>query len=645
MFQRIRRLYCLLLIGALLLAACQQPVPADAPIAAQPTSPASRATTIPALTPQPTVVEPPPIETATAGPGDALPSKPDYPGIWGIWGTGVSTADKPWYKGQVIAIGWEEIELADNSFDWTALDRLINEVVTKDLYVMVLVYTGRRNPAWIYQAGVPEVRSSYRDGSSFAYYVNDNNHDGDGDDPGEFRYYFKRMIATVAQHLNQLNTDATLPSYHKIVGIQGPIGASGDPHPYTQAGTSTGEGDPWWGEGTPYEIDHATWVAYQQEMFAFYYAQYQQFSPRMHLLLNTGDGPAMHEWALAELPGVWVKYGRLGDRYQNNREFTDPDAASGAWLWQPVREFRNGLAHRSRSEMDLTDQGWFTEAPLWNMYWTNLWDLHAGMDMHNILDEDLENPAFAESFAFFSKYAGFKDPRDSTGVWIALRDGLDVADTERFPEDLYGEEDRGRNRVRYRRILDEFAPYGAQQNDMDALNRTSWDALNDLGWRIYPGNYEMWLSQRDPNATSQGLWRVGSQEQPYGRFARRTDAANGKQAMYFDIDDRFFFGQPLNGAYPVTVRVVYLDSGTDSWSLHYDAIDHPERTAVTITKTNSGLWREVTLVLDDAYFGNRAPRQSDLVLVNPDTGDDTFHMIELTREQGYRTGYFGDLSP
>lgn len=644
MFQRIRALYCLFLIGALLLAACQQSAPAvGGPIVERPSSPPSTPTAI--ATPQPTTGDRSPVVAATAGPSDNTPSKPDYPGIWGIWGTGVSTADKPWYKGQVVAIGWEEIELADNSFDWTALDRLINEAVEKDLYVMVMVYTGRRNPAWIYRAGVPEVQSNYKSSSSFAYYVNDNNNDGDGDDVGEFRFYFKRMIGAVAQHLNRLNTDATLPSYHKIVGIQGPVGASGDPHPYTQAGTSTGEGDPWWGEGTPYEIDHATWSAYQQEMFVFYYAQYQQFRPRMHVLLNTGDGPAMHEWALAQLPGVWVKYGRLGDRYQNNREFTDPDASSGSWLWQPVREFRNGLAHRSRSEMDLTDQGWFTEAPLWNMYWTNLWDLHAGMDMHNILDEDLENPAFAESFAFFAKYAGFKDPRDSTGVWVALRDGLDVADTERFPEDVYGAEDRGRNQSRYRRILAEFAPYGAQQNDMDVLNRTSWDALNDLGWRIYPGNYEMWLFQRDPNATSQGLWRVGSQEQPYGRFARRTDAASGKQAMYFDVDDRFFFDQPLNGTYAVTVRVVYLDQGTGTWTLQYDAIGNPQQTAITATKTNSGLWREATIVLDDAYFGNRAPRDSDLMLVNPDADDDTFHMIELTRTEGYRTGYFGDGAP
>ena len=85
------------------------------------------------------------------------------------------------------------------------------------------------------------------------------------------------------------------------------------------------------------------------------------------------------------------------------------------------------------------------------------------------------------------------------------------------------------------------------------------------------GNLQMWLSQWDPAGTSVGLWRQGPIGQMFGRFARRFDHASGKDAMYFDIDDGFFFGPPLNGQYPVTVRVVYLDVGTGRWALTYDA--------------------------------------------------------------------------
>jgi hypothetical protein len=573
---------------------------------------------------------------------DVAATKPGYPGIWGIWGGGSSAEGKPWLKGHLVTVGWDEIEPVDGQFDWSKLDRKLAKVTGEGLYVMAMVYGGRQSPEWIYAAGVPRVETDLNGGTSFPYYLSDTNGDGDGDDPGEFRFYFKRMIAAAASHLDELNNDATADTYHRIVGIQGPIGASGDPQPYERETGDVAGSNGWFGEGTPYAISKDAWTAYQQEMFLFYYDQYQATSPRIHTLLNIADDAEMYAWGLANLPGVWVKFGRVGDRYQRNREYNDPSASSGSWLWEPVREFRDGVAHRSRAEMDLTHLGWFTAAPSWNMYWTNLWDLHTGLDMHNIVKEDLENPAYEEAFAFFSKYAGYKDPRDSIGAWVALRDGLDASDNARFPEHVYGLELGGRNKQRYLNIAEAFARYGARQDDPEAANKTSYDALNDVGWGIYPGNYQMWLYQIDPEATSQGLWRVGPIEQPYGRFARRFDNAAGKSAMYFDIDNRFFFGQPLGGAYPITIRVVYLDEGTGRWALQYDARDDSRKTALTVDKSNTGQWKEVTVTVDDGDFGNRGERGSDLALVSVDGEDDTFHMIEVTRATGFRTGFFGD---
>jgi hypothetical protein len=654
---RIRYL-CQLFIFSVLLVACLGPA------ANVPPTPDQRATAVAGyiLSPTEAPTQPPssipsspvpanttalpiPSAQATEPESTAAAEKPDYSGIWGIGDQKVSKEGRPWYKGQIVTVGWDEIELADNHFDWSALDDEINRVAANGLYIMVLVYTGRQSPEWIYAAGVPRVETNFKGGSSYPYYLSDTNGDGDGDDVGEFRYYFKRMIASTAQHLNQLNNTSSLPSYHKIIAVQGPIGASGDPHPYQTAGASGNQAEDRnasFGEGTQYAISDSAWQTYEKEMFQYYYDQYKATRPNIQILLNIADDKSLYDWGLAQLPGVWLKYNRVGDRYQNNREFNDPQASSGSWMWEPVREFRNGVANRSRSEMDLTDQGWFTEAPVWNMYWTNLWDLHTGMDIHNILASDLQNPAYDEGFAFYSTYAGYKDPRDSIGVWIALRDGLDMADVTRFPESVYGPEKRGKNRQRYLKIVDRFASYGAQQNDVNALNKTSWQALNDIGWRIYPGNYQMWLYQNDPNGTSQGLWRVGPRDQPYGRFARRFDHASGKDRMAFDIDDRFFFDQPLKGAYPVTIRVIYFDQGSGQWAISYDAIDNPDKIAVTVTKTNSGRWKEQTVTISDGYFGNRGPNHTDLALVNLDSEDDTFHMIELTRTTGYRTGYFGD---
>jgi len=196
-------------------------------------------------------------------------------------------------------------------------------------------------------------------------------------------------------------------------------------------------------------------------------------------------------------------------------------------------------------------------------------------------------------------------------------------------------------------IAKAFSEYGARMGETEVCTagahawRSEAKALNDVARDVWPGNYRMYLYQYDPNETSQGCWRVGSTDEPYGRFARGFDHRHGKDAMYFDIDDGFFHDKPLAGQYPVKVRVVYFDKGTGSWSLVYDAIGSPQQTADTVKKTDSGTWKEKTVTIADGHFGNRAPHQTDLMLVNADDEDDLFHMIELTRETGDRKGYWG----
>ena len=572
-----------------------------------PTTAPTAATTAPTAAPAPTAVSPPP-----AG-GTA--SKPDYPGVWGIWSTNVTKAGRPWLKGDVIAVGWDEIERADNQFDWTKLDTQINKVASQDLYVMPLVYTGLHAPHWLYSNGVTEIRTDWQGGTSFPDYT----------DP-EYKTFFQRMVTVVANHLQTAYTPAVRA---KIIAVQGAVGASGDPSPYKGNFLTGGTAD----------LPPDVWQAFQKEMFAYYANAYAASSPKIHVLLNTGYDPVLNSWTITTLPGIWLKTNRLGDRYQNDGEMLPNNP--GSFLPPYLKTFQNGLAIRARSEMDMTNQGWFIAAPVWNMYWTQLWGLHNGQDMHNQLDTDLTNPAYADAFAFYSKYAGYKDPRDSTGAWIALHDGLDARDTTRFPTSQFGAASRT-NAARYTAISNAYAPYGARQDDLAGSGTTSFNALNDVGWAIYPGNIEMYLSQIDPAGTSQGLWRVGPQDQAYGRFARRFDHAHGKDRINFNIDDQFFFGQPLNGAYPITIRVVYLDQGSGQWALTYDAVGNPDKTAIIVTKTNTGRWMEQTVTLNDGYFGNRGPNQADLSLVNLDSDNDTFHMIELTRATGYRTGYFGE---
>ena len=123
----------------------------------------------------------------------------------------------------------------------------------------------------------------------------------------------------------------------------------------------------------------------------------------------------------------------------------------------------------------------------------------------------------------------------------------------------------------------------------------------------------------------------GPKDQGYGRFARGFDVKSGKNSVPFDIAERFFGGKPLAARYPVSLRVIYLDAGTGSWTLQYDSATDPHKTAIGVTKTNSGRWEEISVTLRDAWFGKRGPKGADFMLVNTSNENTLFHLVEVTR--------------
>ena len=43
--------------------------------------------------------------------GSGIPNRPDYCGVWGIWGGHeISAEGKQWYKGTIVTIRWKNIE-------------------------------------------------------------------------------------------------------------------------------------------------------------------------------------------------------------------------------------------------------------------------------------------------------------------------------------------------------------------------------------------------------------------------------------------------------------------------------------------------------------------------------------------------------
>ncbi len=101
-------------------------------------------------------------------------------------------------------------------------------------------------------------------------------------------------------------------------------------------------------------------------------------------------------------------------------------------------------------------------------------------------------------------------------------------------------------------------------------------------------------------------------------------------AIYLDINDRFFRDKPLAGEYPVSVRVLYWDGYTGNWELQYDAINGV-KTALEVQNEGTNRWVEKTVILNDAHFENQGVEGSDIALINTSNKKCLFHMVEVLR--------------
>lgn len=539
---------------------------------------------------------------------------------FGIW-TRERPVDLPWVKGCFVSIAWSELEPRPNEFDWNLFEKRLAAPANMGQVAQLIVFVGPASPRWIYEAGVPEVHTTptinprgQPHGWTYPFYLDE-----------DYIRYYHRMIRAVAERIDMLP-----PKTRKaLISLQTAEGTTGDEGGY--------KGEPL---DPRYALPNDKWVALKFETWQLFKDLYEKKEPKIHLLINSGNQGQYHDWLMKNMPDTWRKAGNPGHGYQLNDEMMMFE------FLDPIINYPNinGEYIRARSEMDETHKGWFRQEPIWNLYWLNLWGLNFGLDILHHSASVVGDPRFREANIFFSRYAGFKNPATSPGAWIALKDGLDAADRERFPDAVYGdgrfskepgEIEKGMERCR--KIAESFAAYGARQEDAEkamytVMKNRDASAMNDVGWNIWTGNYARYIRQIDPNGTSQGYWRVGPSDQPYGRFARGFDAATGKNSMRFDIDDRFFEGRPLAAAYPVKVRVVYFDKGRGSWALQYDAADDPEKAAMTVRNEDSGRWKEIAIDLADAHFGNRGPEGSDLSLIQQGGEDVLFHMIELTRD-------------
>ncbi|HRI19428.1 MAG TPA: T9SS type A sorting domain-containing protein, partial [Panacibacter sp.] len=365
---------------------------------------------------------------------------------------------------------------------------------------------------------------------------------------------------------------------------------------------------------------------------------YKNTNPKIYLLTNPGNkGDDEIPWLLQNCPGGWIKTGSMGKGYQLNDE-----KSKSRWLYYELNSPQSGDYVRCRSEITggTTMSGWWLEAPYKNMFALMCYGVYWGLDMSNQGNGELQTSSYDSSFKFFNKYAmngSQKNAPKSTNAMCALKDGLDAADSIRFPAATYGAVSRT-NLLRYLNIANKFAAFGAKQGDVNTATLGELDnlyatAINDVGWDLFTGNYERYLHQISPNETSIGYWNVQSADTKsmYGRFARGFDIANNKKAFYFDVDSSFLNYVPLDGKYAITIEITYLDDTDASWQLFYDSKTITDKPSILVTGTKTNKWKKASVTLTDAYFGNRGLSASDFSIRSSNNKKAIFSVVELSR--------------
>jgi len=565
-----------------------------------------------------------------------ITERPPYAGVW-VNTFGKAYDFSPYHHflaGEAGRPKWHNLQTGPNSYDFAEIREVLERVKAAGHYWYCELWTGPNSGKWIYSNGVPRVNDT--SGNLYPYYLDE-----------DYRNYLAGFFKALATYIAGLPEDLR----QRIAFLQPGFGSTGDRQLYK--GTL---------KDSQYNINSSQYVTFMRETTLAWYEAFNAHpeTADIRFLWNIDDYDGSDP---SELNGVsdrkrgemlyaeWMKQNyncqlrkqqftiAIGymDVNEKNQDEAQRDLFYGTSdppRWGGNPEFVRGEHNDSK----WAETSMAKKALKWHYYWTAISSVDKGLDAWETKPDYLLSNNYNEAFEFSHRYSFYKRPETSPWAFVALRDVLDYSDKSRFPSSVYGSV-QSSNLSRINAILAEYAPYGATNDDSDAvMNRGGSNyllnskGLNDCVWNVIDRNYRRHMYQIDPNKTSVGWWRVGSKDQPYGRFARAFENSTGKNAMYFKFVDGFITSKPEL----VEVKVIYFDELTGStWELRYDNGDPSLATAATVTCSGDGLWKSKTVTLTDAVFAGNGPRGADLALVNTDSLDDKFHLVEVRRAQNF----------
>jgi hypothetical protein len=271
-------------------------------------------------------------------------------------------------------------------------------------------------------------------------------------------------------------------------------------------------------------------------------------------------------------------------------------------------------------------------------YWSALGGINTGLSCTNITESAmtyaLANPGIIDIFKMYNRYSQQVYPTTATTAFSIFHEGLNSADTVKFPVATYGTANRG-NLLRYQNICNDPIYYnrGARIEDPNNVTegqvaqRENQQFYNDAGWEICEGNIERFMTQINPDATSIGLFRVRgpltSTSSKYDRFARSFESSTGKNTMYFKLHNEL----PATNK-NLKFTIIWLDKTAGStWAFKYKNSSGLQTIPFTGNGTNQ--WKTEIFNIIDGIMNQGGVNGSDFMLVNTDAVDDIFNGIEM----------------
>jgi hypothetical protein len=548
---------------------------------------------------------------------------------YGVWdrGGGIEDYGNPkadFVMGIEVGARWSEVQSnGPDKFDFSMFQEVLDKAAKYHKIVKMSIDVGPNSPLWMYDNGVPLVKVTSKKPekhdkkfANYPFYLSDS-----------YKKYYFELINQFSLFLRNQPKN----KFDCIAFVQVKTGSTGDEAPY--------KGVP---NNEEFKITKDQWEDFRLRAFTQFKKCFNDVKDNQIVLIFNGvdveKQPEANAWVMKTIDPK-IGFGIKGGAYNRGHHLSDEKTFKKQWM--PFLVNPKGMKLFSASEMDAS---W--NKPIFDInkevgfYWAALSGVNTGISSTNMqkgaIEYGYEHKEISDIFRMTNKYYQQVYPATATTAVSIFHEGLDAADTKKFPESEFGVAKQS-NLDRYLKICKAYEARGAKMDDVESADlnqvneRERQKGYNDAGWDIEDGNYERFLTQITPNETSIGLFRVrgtiDEKSSKYDRFARSFENATGKNTMYFKFDDEMF-----TDAKPKSLKfiITWLDKNAGStWALKYNK-GKDLKTAIEVKGKGDNQWKNVSVDVADMLLDHSGKLGSDFVLVNTDKVDDIFNGIEVT---------------